>query len=138
MNLYAVFGAALATFVVGFLFHGPLFGKLWMRLAGIQMPDPMPSFSSMIPQMVQNYIANVVIAFAMAAGFQYLASSPYIGALNWWWGLLVSTAAFVGLVAPITTYNVIWMNESKKLWLFEFASQLTSFAVLGAVLGATW
>ena len=34
INLAAVLAAALAAFVLGFLWHGPLFGKLWMRLMG--------------------------------------------------------------------------------------------------------
>ena len=36
INLKAVVVSAVAAFVIGFLFHGPLFGKLWMKLAKIQ------------------------------------------------------------------------------------------------------
>ena len=33
INLIAVSIAAVAAFVLGFLFHGPVAGKLWMKLA---------------------------------------------------------------------------------------------------------
>ena len=35
INFGFVFLAAVVGFIVGFLLHGPLLGKMWMRLAGI-------------------------------------------------------------------------------------------------------
>jgi hypothetical protein len=39
VNIWGVLLAALSCFIIGFMFHGPLFGKLWMRLANIHPTD---------------------------------------------------------------------------------------------------
>lgn len=35
INFVSVFIAAIVAFILGFLFHGPISGKLWMKLANI-------------------------------------------------------------------------------------------------------
>ena len=52
------------NFIIGFLFHGPLFGKLWMKLANIH-PTGNEKLSDMIPQMVKNFLANIVCAYVI-------------------------------------------------------------------------
>mgnify|MGYP003353537644 CR=1 FL=1 len=47
MEILPIILAALAIFVIGFLFHGPLFGKLWMKLADIH-PTGNEKFKDMI------------------------------------------------------------------------------------------
>jgi hypothetical protein len=49
MSILTIVLAALATFVIGFLFHGPFFGKIWMRLANIH-PTGNEKFADMVPQ----------------------------------------------------------------------------------------
>lgn len=123
-------------FVIGFLWHGPLFGKTWMRLAGVT-PTGQEKLSDMIPQMVWNYVANVVVAGVFAAMFGYIGSlvlSPDF--FTWSRGAIFAGWIWFGFLVPISAYNVIWMKESKKLWLFELSSQLASFVAMGAIIGA--
>ena len=40
VNYWAVLVAALFTFVLGFLWYGPLFGRTWLRLVGLN-PESM-------------------------------------------------------------------------------------------------
>jgi hypothetical protein len=134
VDLIAVLVVAAVTFVIGFLTHGPLLGKVWMRLAGISMPENPPSLMTMLPQMGLNYIANVVFTFTIAVGLRFYFISPYAPERTWLWGALVAGVAYLGLVAPLTSYGVIWMGQSKKLWLFETATQLLNFMVAGALL----
>lgn len=137
MNILAVLVAAAAMFVIGFLWHGPLFGKTWMRLAGVAMPDPQPTFSSMVPQMIWNYIANVVIAGVFAAMVSFIGSLvPDPSFFDWSRGSIFAGWIWFGFVMPISSYGVIWMKQSKKLWLFELSSQLASFLAMGAIIGA--
>lgn len=136
MNILAVLVAAAAMFVIGFAWHGPLFGKTWMRLAGVAMPNPRPSFASMVPQMMWNYIANVVVASVFAAMLGFIASlTPDPAFIDWSRGAIVAGWIWFGFLMPITSYNVIWMNQSKKLWFFELSSQLVSMLAMGAIIG---
>lgn len=137
MNILAILVAAAAMFVVGFMWHGPLFGKTWMRLAKVT-PTGNEKFSDMIPQMGWNYLANVVVAWVFAAMLSFIGAleagaTPFF---TWYSGAVFAGWIWFGFLMPISSYNVIWMKESKKLWLFELSSQLASFLAMGAILGA--
>ncbi len=129
VNLVAVLVAALANFIIGFLFHGPLFGKVWMRLAGIT-PTGNEKFSGMIPQMVKNYIANVVFAFVLA---QIMLYSGVMGAGK---GIIFALWVWFGFIVTTSSIEVIWMGRSTKLWLFECVSSMVAIGVMGAILAA--
>ncbi len=126
--------AAAASFIVGFLFHGPLFGKVWMKLANIT-PTGTEKFSQMIPQMVKNYIVNIISAYALAiminviAAFMNNFGNPFVG-------MEVAFIVWLGFIVTSSSYDVIWMGGSKKLWMFEMASSLASFLAMGAILAA--
>ena len=68
INLVSVFLAAVVAFVLGFLFHGPLFGTLWMKLANIH-PTGKEKMSDMYGQMFWNFVVNLVTAFVIAMFF---------------------------------------------------------------------
>ena len=58
-SLLSVLIAALSNFIIGFLLHGPVLGKLWMTLANVH-PTGNEKFSDMVPKMVQNFLVHVV------------------------------------------------------------------------------
>ncbi len=134
INFIAVLVAALAAFVVGFLFHGPLFGKLWMKLAHIH-PTGNEKFSDMVPQMLWNILANMFTAVALAVVYLYAIDSAYIaeGALG---GICVGLTVWFGFTVTATSMDVIWMGRSPKLWLFEVVSSGVVFAVMGAIIAS--
>ena len=136
INIIAVAVAAAAMFVIGFLWHGPLFGKTWMRLAGVT-PTGQEKLSDMVPQMVWNYVANLVMVgvFAVMVGFiSSLVPDPaFMGGYR---GAIFAGWIWFGFLVPISSYNVIWMKQSKKLWLFELSSELALFLAMGAIIGA--
>jgi len=129
VNYLAVLVAALANFVVGFLFHGPLFGKTWMRLAGVT-PTGNEKFSGMIPQMVKNYIMNIVMAYVLAVMLAYTGA---VGATS---GMVLAFWVWLGFIVTTSSMEVIWMKRSVNLWLFELSSMLVSILVTGAIIGA--
>lgn len=136
INLVSVFVAGLSAFVLGFLIHGPLFGKLWMRLANIH-PTGNEKFSDMVPQMAWNLLANFITAFVMAGIFWMASTSPIIGALSWYKGAIVGVWLWLGFLVPSSAIEVIWMGRSFKLWLFEAISSFVAMMVMGIIL-ASW
>lgn len=135
INLLSVFVAALVAFIIGFLFHGPLFGKLWMRLANIH-PTGNEKLSDMIPQMLWNFLSNFVTAFVMAGILWMASTSPVIGTLTWSKGVIVGVWLWLGFLVTSSSIEVIWMGRSTKLWLFEAASSLFVMVAMGAILVA--
>jgi hypothetical protein len=90
INLLAVVVAGVLNFIIGFMFHGPLFGKLWMKLANIQ-PTGNEKFSDMVPQMLKNLLANIVCAYILAM-FIYVTASYYNNVGNVVGGMGVTTS----------------------------------------------
>ncbi len=136
INITAVLVAALACFIIGFLMHGPLFGKLWMRLADVH-PTGKEKFSDMYGQMFWNYVANVVTAFVMAGIFWLVFSSPYMGEMSAYRGAICGFWLWLGFIVTSTSMEVIWMKRSFKYWLFEVVSSLLGMLAMGAII-AGW
>lgn len=135
MNIVAILVAAAAAFIIGFLFHGPLFGKTWMRLANIT-PTGNEKLADMWGQMLANYAANAVMAAVMSGAFILIFNSSLMGAATWWRGAILGAWFWLGFVATTSSVEVIWMGRSKKLWLFDSASILVCMMAMGAILAA--
>ena len=136
INLVSVFVAALTAFVLGFLFHGPVSGKLWMKLANIH-PTGKEKFSDMIPQLIWNFIVNFVTAFVMAGIFWLVFSSPVMGSATWFRGAIMGIWLWLGFLVTSSSIEVIWMGINYKVWLFEAVCSLIIMASMGAIL-ASW
>lgn len=135
INLVSVFLAAAAAFVIGFLFHGPVSGKLWMKLANIH-PTGKEKLSDMIPMMAWNFIVNLVTAFVMSGSFWLIFSSPLMGEATWYRGAILGVWFWLGFLVTSTSIDVIWMGKSFKLWLFEAGCSLVMMVAMGAILAA--
>lgn len=136
INFGAVIVSALVAFILGFLFHGPVSGKLWMRLANIH-PTGNEKFSDMIPQMLLNFLVNLVTAFVMAMIFSLVFSSSLMGPATWFRGIIMGAWLWLGFLVTSSSIDVIWMGKSWKLWLFEVGCSLVVMATMGAIL-ASW
>jgi hypothetical protein len=124
----AVLLAAVVNFIIGFLFHGPLFGKLWMKLANIH-PTGNEKFKDMVPQMVKNMIMNIICAYILAVLITLIGKSVTNG-------ICIAILVWFGFIVTGSSMDVIWMGKSKKLWLFEVISSLTCLVAMGAIIGA--
>ena len=136
INYLAVLVAAVVAFVLGFLFHGPLLGKLWMKLADIH-PTGNEKLSDMVPQMFWNLVANLVTAYVLAVIYLLASSSPYLGATGLWGGVIVGVWIWFGFLVPSSSIAVIWMKQKASLWLFEAGCSLVVMAAMGAIV-AGW
>ncbi len=136
INLMAVAVSAIVAFVLGFLFHGPLLGKLWMRLANIH-PTGNEKFVDMVPQMLWNLLSNFVTAYVLAVVYLFASASPFLGGSGAWRGVVCALWVWLGFLVTSTSIEVIWMGRNYKLWLFECASSLVVMAAMGAII-ASW
>ncbi len=136
INFVSVVVAAVAAFVLGFLFHGPVSGKLWMKLANIH-PAGNEKMSDMYPKMFWNFVVNLVTAFVMAMIFSLVFTSTLMGPATWFRGAIMGGWLWLGFLVTSSSIEVIWMGRSWKLWLFEAGCSLVTMAVMGAII-ATW
>jgi hypothetical protein len=133
MNVLAIVLAALAMFIIGFLFHGPLFGKLWMRLADVH-PTGNEKFADMLPQLAWNLLVNLITAGVLSMLFWILFSSPLMGEKTWYQGAIWAAWIWLGFIVTSSSIEVIWMKRSWKLWAFECVASLVAFVAMGIIL----
>lgn len=134
INFVAIIVAAIAAFVVGFLMHGPVAGKLWMKLANI-VPTGKEKFSDMVPQMLWNLFANVVTATVLSVMYLFASTSVYLGAVGVMGGIVCALWLWL-FTATGSSMDVIWMGKSRNLWLFECLSSLLVTVTMGAIIAA--
>lgn len=133
VNYLAVAAAALSSMILGSLWYGPLFGKLWIKLSG-HKPDKdakdkmgMLYGIAAVGSLVQAYILSHTLTFA----------STYMGTSGISAGLSCGFWMWLGFVATVTLGNVLWYGQSWKLWFLTNAYYLTSLLIMGAIL-ALW
>jgi hypothetical protein len=132
INLIAVSIAAITAFILGFLFHGPVTGKLWMKLANVH-PTGNEKFADMIPKMLWNLLVQFITAFVLAVMYLFTSSSPYIGK-GVGGGVVLGIWLWFGFLVTSSSIEVIWMGRSFKLWLFEAVCSFIVMAVMGAII----
>ncbi|MGH7175013.1 MAG: DUF1761 domain-containing protein [Minisyncoccia bacterium] len=126
VNYVAVLVAAIAAFVVGALWYGPIFGKVWRREMG--MDDMQPSMKGMGSSMVGGFIATLVLVWVLAEFYSmwYITTLPT--------ALLIAFWIWLGFIATVMT-NVMWYEKkSFKLYVINVAHYLVAILVAAAVL----
>lgn len=128
INYVAVLVAALSSFVVGWLWYGPLFGKPWMKLNGF---DPVKMREGALPMplvMGSNYIATVLAAFALAM-FLGAESDPAFGIFA---GIMVA----VFWIGTSRLNDVLYERKPLGLFFINTGYYLVTYSIMGAILGA--
>jgi len=124
-QILAVLVTALAGFVIGGLWYGPLFSKPWMRESGVT-PGNMSTAQS-VRLFASAYVLNVIMAFGLAV---------LIGRHHSLHGGM-HTGFFVSTLFIATAIGVIYLFERRsfKLFLINAGYQVVNVTVMGAILG---
>lgn len=130
MNWIAIVCAALAYWILGFLWYSVLFGKMWV--AGLEQRGlKMNAGSAMAPKLVGTFVANFVAAVIMARLFQRMGVPDVMH------GLRLGVGIGVGFSATALTIQYLWQSIPFKVWLVDCSYHFFGCIVLGAIL-AVW
>lgn len=135
MNILAILVSAVACFVIGFIFHVPPLGKIWMKLNNIPMPSGDVKMPGMWKQMLTNFVMNIICAWVLS-GIVNTANLAY-GNMTWSTGAILGAFLWLGFIVTNTSNDVIWMGKNKKAWGYEMLSSLCCLVVMGIIL-AIW
>lgn len=136
LNYWAVLAAVVAAIVLGTLWYGPLFGKMWMRIVGISMGEMTPAIKR---SMVRSYsilaLATFVMSFVLAHALLFASELTEAEGV-----LAAATTAiwiWLGFVVPVTLGPVLWENRPWKYW-FITAGYYFAALILMAVVITVW
>ncbi|MEO1049892.1 MAG: DUF1761 domain-containing protein [Bacteroidota bacterium] len=127
INYLAVVVAALSTFMIGAVWYGPIFGKLWMAENGFTEEDLKNA------NMGKIYGTAFVLEFIMALNLAMFLNDPAIGAGM---GAMYGFFTGFGWIALGIGVNYLFSRNSIKLWVVDGGYFAVSFPIMGAILGA--
>ena len=133
INTLAVLGATVASIVLGMLWYGPLFGKAWMKAAGIS--DKAAAAAKKKGMGAKNYIGMIIVSFifsyVLAHFVDYLDVTNFNGAfqLGFW--------VWLGFMATIHIGSYLWDNKPFKLFVIQAGYSLVQIVLLSWIL-AVW
>lgn len=132
VNYYAVAAGAVLSMLAGSIWYGPLFGKKWMEIIGVNPADT-DDRKNMQKGAGPLYGVQFVLSL-----FQVLVLAHLIADTTQATGLERSLWIWAAFVMPTLTGTVMWTNESGKLkwarFLIQGGYQLVMFIIFGLLL----
>jgi hypothetical protein len=133
INIWAVLVSAIASMVIGSIWFGPLFGKTYMALMGMDQWSPEKQ-AAMKKQMTMTYVwqfvASVVMFFVLAMFMSGLHKTDVIG------GLGVAFWVWLGFMVTMKLGDALWGGKMTLFWLGSGNSLITMLA--GGVILGLW
>ncbi len=133
INYLAVLLAAVASMVIGSLWYGPLFGKVFMKAMGMEGMTPEQK-QSMQKAMIWNYVGQLVASLVM-----FFVLAWFIGAVGDGAMMTALKTAFwgwLGFVVPVKAGDALWGGKKELFWLGVgnmLVTLLTAAAIIAAL-----
>jgi len=126
INWLAVLVAAIATFVLGGLWYGPLFGRIWRVAEGQTAPPPKgekhPAFVYGL-----SFVLMLVAAAALAVALEPDPNVPR--------SVTVGLAVGIGWVATAFGVNYLFAGRRFALFAVDAGYNIVLFALMGLIIG---
>jgi hypothetical protein len=124
VNYLAVLVAAIAVFVLGWLWYSPLlFFKPWMRARGM---DPVAMAGAKMPagKLVIELLRCIVLAYVIARFVALLGISSWMGAVHFGFFL------WIGFPVILLTGSILWENVPVKVAAIHAGDWLVKLLVI--------
>lgn len=125
-NILAILIAAASGFLVGGIWYGPLFGKIWQREVGLSDSELQSS--------------NMAKIFGITFLFSLL-SAVFLGHLlahfdtDFYRTMMISTGIALGFVVPAIGTNYLYGRKSGKLFAIDAGYWICFYIAMGLVFG---
>jgi hypothetical protein len=131
INYWAVLVAALASMIIGSIWHGPLFGQKFMQAMGMDKWSPEEQEKmkkSMVRSYILQFIASLVMFFILS---WYITTGVKFGLVG---GLANAFALWLGFVVPLSLSNAIWGGKMILFWI-NIGGMLITLLTAGVIIG---
>ena len=132
VNFWAVLVSAVVSMIIGSIWYGPLFGKMFMDAMEMDKWTPKKR-NDMKKRMVISYIGQFiasVVMFYMLAGL--IVGFNHMSILG---GIETALLVWIGFVVPLSFGNAIWGGKMAVFWL-GIGNMLITLLAAGIILGA--
>jgi hypothetical protein len=133
INFWAVLVAAVASMVIGSIWFGPMFGKMYISLMGMdkQSPEEQAKMKKgMTLTYVWQFIASIVMFYVLAWFMVHVGKTDVMG------GVKTSLWAWLGFIVTMKLGDALWGGKIKLFWLGAGNSLITM--VVGGIILGLW
>lgn len=131
VNFMTVLLAAVASYIFGAIWHGPLFGDYWMKLMGFTKSSIKKMKLTPMMAMSLGFLAILLVSYILAHFVFFLAVdtvSEAFGLTLWLW---------LGFQVPIMFGTFLWEGRAFKLFVFNAFYRYFELAIMAVIL-AVW
>lgn len=132
INYWAVATGAILSMILGAVWYGPLFGKKWMEIVGVN-PQDEEARKKMQKSAGPLYGVQFILTL-----FQVLVLAHLVADIQTVGGLSRSLWIWAAFIIPTMAGAVMWTNEPGKLkwsrFLIQGGYQLVLFTIFGLLL----
>src|SRR3989344_13062 len=129
VNYLGVLIAAIVNIIIGFLWYGPLFGKLWTKESGI----PLKKLENKKNKKVgSTYIAMFASSLIFSCVLSIILNSIEINLIID--AILTAVLIWFGFFAAIMLGQILWERKSLKLYLINSFYYLFSLILMSIVI----
>ena len=128
VNYLTVIVATIASFVIGFLWYGPVFGKQWIKMMGYTKESMSSMKMKPMTAMALGFLSNLVMAYAVSVFASIWMYDGLYGAFK------LSFLLWLGFVAVTSLGAVLWENRSWNLFLFNTVYQFLILFVMASII----
>lgn len=132
VSILAIVVSAVASMVVGSIWYGPLFGKMFQREMGMDQwsPEKQAEEKKKMGKLYgMQFAASIVMFYVLAA---FVAKQ---GGMDVQTGITVAFWAWLGFVVPTKFGDALWGGNMRLFWL-GIGNMLVTLLVAGAIVGA--
>ncbi len=124
--------SAIASMAIGSVWYGPLFGKKYIELMGMNTWSPEKQ-AEMKKAMTMTYVWQFVASLVMFYVLAWLIGATY--QMSVMGGLTAAFWVWIGFVVPLKLGDALWGGKMALFWL-GIGNMLVSLLVAGAIIGA--
>ncbi|MBT5516322.1 DUF1761 domain-containing protein [Candidatus Peregrinibacteria bacterium] len=129
VNYIVVILSAVAAMIIGSIWYSPLvFGKAWMKLAGVKEPKKDEANKQMLKGMGLGLVTMLVMAYVLARFMDIMVVVDSNGALE------MSLWLWLGFMLPLTLGSFLWEGKDVKLSFLNAAYWLVTLEVMALIL----
>lgn len=136
---WAIFLAVAASFIFGFIWYGPLFGKKWAAYMNFDFSKP-PSRSVMLKSMLLNIIGTYLTAYVLSHSQQVWRPSVWgvgVDGSNAMYGFMSGFFTWLGFFIPMLLNTVAWEMRPWGLFVLNAIYHFINLQIIAAIL-AHW
>lgn len=128
VNYTAVVIAAVASMILGAIWHGPLFGKVWMKAAGVTKADMDKTKSDMPKMYAITFVGALVTAYVLAVFIGWASVTTIALAI------ILAFLIWIGFVVTSSLGPLVWENRNQQLFLIGVSYSFVSLIIMAAII----